>query len=315
MTHRHVIEAQQFNKKGLQQILEAADHIKERTERRLPLDLLSGKILGNLLYVSSMRTSLSFDVAMKRLGGSVSNIEFPETFSSELAGGSFEDTVRVVGSLVDVIVLRHYRSGSAKRAAEVSPVPVINGGDGPAQHPTQALIDLYCIEKLKGGIDGVSIAFVGDLMNSRTIRSLTYFLAKYSGIKIYFVSPGALRMNEDMKDYLREHQVPFNESLDSAEEWREIASQADILYLTQIPRDRFGDRVSDYERSKEIFRVTPGILKTMKKDTYILHPFPRDYELPPEVDPDPRAVYFDMIKYGQFLRMGLLCLVLRAQLA
>ena len=314
MTHRHVIEAQQFNKKGLQQILEAADHIKERTERRLPLDLLSGKILGNLLYVSSMRTSLSFDVAMKRLGGSVSNIEFPETFSSELAGGSFEDTVRVVGSLVDVIVLRHYRSGLAKRAAEVSPVPIINGGDGPAQHPTQALIDLYCIEKLKGGIDGVSIAFVGDLMNSRTIRSLTYFLAKYSGIKIYFVSPGALRMKEDMKDYLREHQVPFHESLDSLKEWREIASLADILYITQIPRDRFGDRVSDYEQSKEIFRVTPGILKALKKDTYILHPFPRDYELPPEVDPDPRAVYFDMIKYGQFLRMGLLCLVLKAPL-
>jgi aspartate carbamoyltransferase len=313
MTQRHIIEAQQFNKKGLQQILEAADHIKERAERRLPLDLLSGKILGNLFFVSSMRTGLSFDVAMKRLGGSVSNIDYPETFSSELAGGSFEDTVRVVGSLVDVIVLRHYRSGSAGRAAQVSPVPVINGGDGPAQHPTQALIDLYCIEKLKGGIDGVSIAFIGDLMNSRTIRSLAYFLAKYSGIKIYFVSPGALRMKEDMKDYLRENQVPFQESLDSAEEWKEIASQADILYITQVPRDRFGDRVGDYERSKEIFRVTPAILKAMKKDTYILHPFPRDYELPPEVDSDPRAVYFEMIKYSQYLRMGLLCLVLGAQ--
>ena len=136
---------------------------------------------------------------------------------------------------MDGIVLRHYLSGSAKRAAEVSPVPVINGGDGPAQHPTQALIDLYCIEKLKGGIDGVSIAFVGDLMNSRTIRSLTYFLAKYSGIKIYFVSPRALKMQDDMKDYLREHQFPFCESLDSVEEWMEIASRVDILYVTQSP--------------------------------------------------------------------------------
>ncbi len=122
------------------------------------------------------------------------------------------------------------------------------------------------------------------------------------------------RMKEDMKDYLREHRVPFHESLNSAEEWREIASHADILYITQIPRDRFGDRVGDYEESKEIFRVSPGILKGLKKDTYILHPFPRDYEHPPEVDPDPRAVYFDMIKYGQFLRMGLLCLVLKAPL-
>jgi aspartate carbamoyltransferase len=311
MKHLHIIEAQQFNKKALQEILEAADHIKERTERRLPLDLLRGKILGNLFYVKSMRTSLSFDVAMKRMGGTVSNIEFPEVFSSELTGGSFEDTVRVVGALVDVIVLCHYRSGSAKRAAEVSPVPIINGGDGPAQHPTQALIDLYCIEKLKGGIDGVSIAFVGDLLNSRTIRSLTYFLAKYSGIKIYFVSPRVLKMKDDMKDYLREHQVPCSETLDSAVDWREIASKADILYITQIPREQFGDQVDDYERSKEIFRVNPDILKALRKDTYIMHPFPRDHELPMEIDKDPRAVYFDLIKYGQFLRMGLLCHVLR----
>lgn len=311
MEHMHIIEAQQFNKKGLQEILEAADHIKERTERRLPLDLLRGRILGNLFYVKSMRTNLSFDVAMKRMGGSVTNLESPETFSSELAGGSFEDTVRVVGSLVDVIVLRHYQSGSAKRAAEVSPVPIINGGDGPAQHPTQALIDLYCIEKLKGGIDGVSIAFIGDLTNSRTIRSLTYFLAKYSGIKIYFASPRALKMNDDMKEYLAEHQVPFTESMDSAEELREIASQVDIVYITQIPRERFGDQVEDYERSREIFRVNREILRSLKKDTYIMHPFPRAYEIPTEVDRDPRAVYFAQNQYGQFLRMGLLCLVLK----
>ncbi len=314
MEHRHIIEAQQFNKRALQEILSAADHIKERTARRLPLDLLKGKILGNLSYVRSMRTSLSFDVAMKRLGASVSNIDFPEDFSSELAGGGFEDTVRVVGSLVDVIVLRHYRSGSAKRASEVSSVPIINGGDGPAQHPTQALIDLYCIEKLKGGIDGVSIAFIGDLMNSRTIRSLTYFLAKYSGIRIYFVSPLALKMKDDLKDYLVDNQVPFNESLDSAEELKEIASKVDILYITQIPKENFGDRVSEYDQSREIFRINREVLKVLKRDTYIMHPFPRDYELPAEIDQDPRAVYFEQIKYGQFLRMGLLCLVLEASL-
>lgn len=310
----HIIEAEQFNKKNLQEILIKADHIKERTERQLPLDLLRGKILGNLFYAKSMRTSLSFDSAMKRLGGTVSNIEFPEAFSSELAGGSFEDTVRVVGSLVDVIVLRHYRSGSARRAAQISPVPIINGGDGPAQHPTQALIDLYCIEKLKGGIDGVSIAFIGDLMNSRTIRSLTYFLAKYAGIKIYFASPRILKMKDDLKEYLAEHRVPFSESFDSAEELREIVSKVDILYITQIPRGHFGDRINDYEQSKEIFRINQETLKLLKKDTYIMHPFPRDYELPMEVDKDPRAVYFEQIKYGQFLRMGLLCHVLRVPL-
>ena len=312
MKHSHIIEAQQFNKKALQEILAAADHIMERTERNLPLDLLKGKILGNLFYVKSMRTNLSFDAAMKRLGGEVTHVDFPDNFSSELAGGNFEDTVRVISSLVDVIVLRHYRSGSAKRAAEISSVPIINGGDGPAQHPSQALIDLYCIEKLKGGIDGVSIAFVGDLMNSRTIRSLAYFLAKYSGIKIYFASPQALRIQEDLKEYLRENTIAFSESIDQAEEFKEIVSKADIIYLTQIPQEHFKNAQEEYNRSREIFRITPEILKIMKKDTYIMHPFPRGEELPVAVDRDPRAAYFDLIKYGQYLRMGLLCLVLGA---
>ena len=310
MRHRHIIEAQQFNKKGLQEILSAADHIEERTERKLPLDLLKGKILANLFYVASMRTNLSFDCAMKRLGGDVTHIDFPESFSSELTGGSFEDTVQVVSSLVDLIVLRHYEGGSAKRAAEISAVPIINGGDGPAQHPTQALIDLYCIEKLKGGIDGVSIAFIGDLVSSRTIRSLVYFLAKYSGIRIDFASPQVLRIEEDTKEYLRENSIPYSESLDNAEELKEIVSRADILYVTQIPKDRFNNHNEDHGRSREIFRINQEILKIMKKDTYIMHPLPRDYELPTEIDRDPRAVYFDLIKYGQFLRMGLLCLAL-----
>jgi aspartate carbamoyltransferase len=310
MRYRHIIEAQQFNKKALQEILSAADHIKERTERKLPLDLLKGKVLANLFYVASMRTNLSFDCAMKRLGGGVTHIDFPESFSSELTGGSFEDTVRVVGSLVDLIVLRHYRSGSAKCAAEISAVPIINGGDGPAQHPTQALIDLYSIEKLKGGIDGVSIAFIGDLAGSRTIRSLVYFLAKYSGIKIDFASPSVLKADEETKEYLRENRIPYGESLDNAEELKTIVSRADILYITQIPKDRFTHHNEDYGRAREIFRIDREILKIMKKDTYIMHPLPRDYELPMEVDRDPRAVYFDSIKYGQFLRMGLLCLAL-----
>jgi aspartate carbamoyltransferase catalytic subunit len=310
MKYNHIIEAQQFKKKALQEILSAADHIKERTERKLPLDLLKGKILGNLFYVKSMRTNLSFDCAMKRLGGDIIHIDSPENFSSELTGGSFEDTIRVVSSLVDLIVLRHYQSGSAKRAAEISSVPIINGGDGPAQHPTQALIDLYCIEKLKGGIDGVSIAFIGDLMNSRTIRSLVHFLAKYSGIRIYFASPPVLKIEDETKEYLRENNIPFSESLDNAEELKEIVSRADILYITQIPNGHFNNHQEDYSRSREIFRINQEILKIMKKDTYIMHPLPRGYELPMEVDRDPRAVYFDLIKYGQFLRMGLLCLVL-----
>jgi len=307
---RQVTEAQQFNKRTLQEIFTSADRIKEQMEHRVSLELLRGKILANLFYVKSLRTLFSFDTAMRRLGGEVITTENAETFSSELEGASLEDTVRVVGSLVDVIVLRHYQSGSVKRASEVSPVPVINAGDGAAQHPTQALIDLYSIEKIKGGIDGISIFFVGDLMNSRTVRSLTYFLAKYTGIKIYFASPQALKMKDDLKEYLAEQQISFTESFDSAEELIEIASKVDLIYITQIPKAHFGDRITDYERSKEVFKIDQEFVKVLKKNTYIMHPFPRGDELPVEVDKDPRAVYFDQIKYGQFLRMGLLCYVL-----
>lgn len=311
MAINHIIEAQQFNKKILQEIFVNSDRIKEEIERRQSMELLRGKILANLFYVQSLRTMFSFDTAMKRLGGEVISTENSEIFSSELVGASFEDTIRVVGSFVDVIVLRHYQSGSAKRASEVSPVPIINGGDGSAQHPTQAIIDLYCIEKLKGSVDGVSIALIGDLMNSRTIRSLTYFLAKYSGIKIYFASPRTLKMKDDLKEYLAEHQVSFSESFDSEEDLKEIVSQVDILYITQIPKENFGDRINDYEQSKEIFRINKDLLKVLKKDAFIMHPFPRGYELPIEIDIDPRGIYFDQIKYGQFLRMGLLCYVLQ----
>ncbi len=308
----HIIEAQQFNKKHLQEIFIAADRIKERTERRLPLNLLQGKVLANLFYVPSLRTELSFEVAMKRLGGETTHIDGAGPFSSELAGGTFEDTVRMVGSLVDVIVLRHHRGGSAKRAVKVSPVPIINGGDGPAQHPTQALVDLYCIEKLKGGIDGLSIAFIGDLMNSRTIRSLAYFLAKYSGIKIFFASPPTLKMKEDLKKYLAEHRVPYQEAFDSPRELKEIASQADILYITQIPKEKLGDQRADpCKKIKETFSIRQSFLKVLKKDTYIMHPLPRGSELSAEIDQDPRAAYFTQFQYGQFLRMGLLCHVLR----
>lgn len=313
MKHYHIIEAEQFNKRALQEILAAADHIKERTERRLPLDILKGKILGNLFYVKSLRTNLAFDCAMKRLGGEVAHIDSPETFSSEFAGCSFEDTIRLVGKLVDVIVLRHYQGGSARRAAEVSWVPIINGGDGPEQHPTQAFIDLYSIEKLKGGIDGLSIAFIGDLQNSRTIHSLAYFLAKYSGIQIYLASPGRLAMKAKIKEYLQENKVRYCESMDNAQEVREILSKADIVYLTQIPRMYFEDEQA-HQRAREIYRIDGDALKIMKRDTYVMHPFPRDCELPDEVDKDPRAIYFDQIKYGQYVRMGLLCLVLEADL-
>ncbi|MCX5913520.1 MAG: aspartate carbamoyltransferase, partial [Deltaproteobacteria bacterium] len=211
MEFKHILEAQQFDKKMLKELFTLADRMEELT-RSGESDLLRGKILASLFYVPSNRTRFSFESAMIRLGGQVLSSDRAEAFSSELKGGSLEDTIIAMGYYADAIVLRHHQGGSAKRAAKVSSVPIINAGDGMAQHPTQALLDLYTIERELGGIDGVVIAFVGDLANSRSIRSLGYFLAKYSGIKVHFVAPPPLGMREDMVQYLSKNGVTFYEN-------------------------------------------------------------------------------------------------------
>ena len=211
MEFKHILEAQQFDKKMLKELFTLADRMEELT-RSGESDLLRGKILASLFYVPSNRTRFSFESAMTRLGGRVLSSDRAEAFSSELKGGSLEDTIIAMGYYADAIVLRHHQGGSAKRAAKVSSVPIINAGDGMAQHPTQALLDLYTIERELGGIDGVVIAFVGDLANSRSIRSLGYFLAKYSGIKVHFVAPPPLGMREDMVQYLSKNGVTFFEN-------------------------------------------------------------------------------------------------------
>jgi aspartate carbamoyltransferase catalytic subunit len=286
MEFKHILEAQQFDKKMLKEIFTLADRMEDLT-RRGESDLLRGKILASLFYVPSNRSRFSFESAMTRLGGAVLSSDRAEAFSSELKGGS------------------------AKRAAKVSSIPVINAGDGMAQHPTQALLDLYTIERELGGIDGVVIAFVGDLANSRSIRSLGYFLAKYSGIKVHFVAPPPLGMREDMVQYLSKNGVTFLENYGLEPPLAELARKVDVFYVTQIPVESFGDRLDDYEKSKKNFVIDKKVLKAMKKNSIIMHPFPRQSEISPEVDKDLRAVYFKQIHYGLCIRMALLSAVLK----
>jgi aspartate carbamoyltransferase catalytic subunit len=309
MKIRHVLEAQQFNKKMLKELFTLAGTM-ERIMEKGGSSLLQGRILASLFYVPSNRTRFSFESAMIRLGGQVLSTEMAESFSSELKGGSLEETIRTVGYYSDVIVLRHHESGSAKRAAKVSSVPIINGGDGAAQHPTQALLDLYTIERELGGVDGVVIAFVGDLANSRSIRSLCYFLAKYSGIRIYLVSPPTLSMREDMIQYLKRNRITLYESYGLEPPLEDLAKKVDIFYVTQIPVGSFGDRLDDYEKSKRHFVIDKKILKNMRRNSILMHPLPREGEISPEVDRDLRAVYYKQIHYGICIRMALLCAVL-----
>lgn len=309
MKIRHVLEAQQFNKKMLKELFTLAEAM-EKILKKGSCDLLKGEILASLFYVPSNRTRFSFESAMMRLGGQVLSTDVAEAFSSELTGGSLEETIRTIGYYSDVIVLRHYESGSAKRAARVSSVPIINGGDGAAQHPTQALLDLYTIERELGGIDGVVIAFVGDLANSRSIRSLCYFLAKYSGIKIYLVAPPILSMREDIIQYLKKHRITLYETYGLEPPLEGLAKKVDIFYVTQIPEGSFGDRLEDYEKSKKHFVIDKKFLKSMKRNSILMHPLPRNGEIHPEVDRDLRAVYFHQVHYGICIRMALLCSVL-----
>jgi aspartate carbamoyltransferase catalytic subunit len=302
----HLIEAQQFTKKELKELFDLSSRLEEVAKKGD--ECLKGKILASLFFLPSTRTRFSFEAAMLRLGGQILSTETAGIFSSELPG-RFEDMVKVVSELADVIVLRHHESGSCRRAASVSQIPVINAGDGRAQHPTQALLDLYTIEHHLGGVDGCSIAMVGD-MGSRSIRSLCYFLAKFHGIRIYFISPDVTRAKDDIKEYLQRQKVWFTEVTNPKEGLEELVRELDVVYMTQLTKEHFADRFDDHEESARYYVLDSRVLKGMKKTALIMHPLPRGRELPEEVDSDPRAVYLHQTVYGLRLRMAILCTLL-----
>ncbi|KAK9689333.1 hypothetical protein RND81_09G053200 [Saponaria officinalis] len=301
-----VIEAQQFDRDTLSAIFEVAKQM-EKVEKSSPgSQMLKGYLMATLFYEPSTRTRLSFESAMKRLGGEVLTTENAREFSSAAKGETLEDSIRTVEGYSDIIVMRHFESGAAKKAAATAGIPVINAGDGPGQHPTQALLDVYTIEREIGKLDGITVALVGDLANGRTVRSLAYLLAKYNDVKIYFVAPDVVRMKDDIKDYLTSMNVQWEESADL----KEVASKCDIVYQTRIQRERFGERVDLYEAARGKYIVDGDILKSMSKDARVMHPLPRLDEITTDVDIDQRAAYFRQAKNGLYIRMALLKLLL-----
>jgi len=245
---------------------------------------------------------------MLRLGGEVATTESAREFSSAAKGETLEDTIRIVEGYTDVIVLRHYESGSARRAADVASVPIINAGDGPGQHPTQALLDMYTIQKEIGKLDGVSVAMVGDLANGRTVRSLAYLLARYEDVRLYFVAPEVVAMKDDIKEYLDRHNVQWEE----ADDLMAVARTVDVVYMTRIQRERFGDRIEDYEAARGKYIIDGSVMEVLRDDARVLHPLPRVDEIEPAVDADPRAAYFRQAHNGLYVRMALLRMVLEA---
>ena len=306
MDLHHIIEAQQFDVPTLLRLIEKTQEM-EKVVSGGGTSQFHGQIMATLFYEPSTRTRFSFETAMHRLGGSVISTENAAEFSSVAKGETLEDTVRILNGYADVLVLRHYEVGSAKRAASVSRIPVINAGDGAGQHPTQALLDLYTIHKEIGSIDGLRIAMVGDLAQGRTVRSLAYLLSKFQNIRIYFVAPPLLKMKEDILDHLSEKQVWYTEETDL----NNVLPEVNVVYQTRIQKERFGDRLADYEQCRGIYVINSESLRRMKANAIVMHPLPRLDEIAMEVDSDPRAAYFRQAQNGLYVRMALLSMVLR----
>jgi len=296
----HVVESQQFTVPLLQELFERSRGMEKVVARGGTQDYRD-RIMATLFYEPSTRTRLSFEAAMHRLGGQVLSTEHARAFSSEMVGEQLEDTIRIIAGIADVIVLRHTEQDGATRAAAVSPVPVVNAGDGNGgQHPTQALLDLYTIWRERGSLDGLSIAMVGELDRGRTVRSLAYLLSKYERVKIHFVSPPEVQMEPDILEHLDRHGTWHEQEPDLAR----VIAGVDVLYLTRIKPDRVRERASLAR-----YHADAATVHRMKKDAMILHPLPRTVELDPAVDRDPRARYFQQATNGLFVRMALLTML------
>jgi aspartate carbamoyltransferase catalytic subunit len=305
MKLHHVIEAQQFDLPIISHLFEVAGQMEQLVVRG-GTDDYRNRLMATLFYEPSTRTRFSFEAAMHRLGGQVISTENAAEFSSVAKGETLEDTIRIMNGYADVIVLRHSEVGAAKRAAAVSRIPIVNAGDGVGQHPTQALLDLYTIHKEIGSINGLKIAMVGDLSQGRTVRSLAYLLSKFKDIEMYFVAPPLLKMKEDILEHLREHGIRFTEEtrLDR------VLPEVDVVYQTRVQKERFGDRLADYESCRGIYIINKNSLGSMKSHAIVMHPLPRLEEIAMEVDQDPRAAYFRQAQNGLFVRMALLTALL-----
>ena len=301
---RHVLKVAQFTREDLDRVFAVAGEMQEMVRSAGGSDLLKGKVLANMFYEPSTRTSCSFMAAMQRLGGQV--IPINEAKSSSVAKGeSIADTAATLGCYADVMVIRNPEVGSAAEAAAHAGIPVLNAGDGVGEHPTQALLDTFTIRQELGRLDDLTVTLLGDLKNGRTVHSLARLLTRFDGIELNYVAPESLRMPQDVVDEVAAAGVgqAMYEELD------QVLPVTDVLYVTRIQRERFADS-ADYEKVKDVFVITPETLEHAKEQMIVMHPLPRVNEITVEVDDDPRAAYFRQMEYGMYVRMALLALVL-----
>ncbi|NDL67412.1 aspartate carbamoyltransferase [Anaerotalea alkaliphila] len=293
---RHIIESTDLSLEELESLFQLAERIVEAPQRFS--DRGRGKILATLFYEPSTRTRFSFEAAMLRLGGQV--IGFSEPGSSSAAKGeSIGDTIRTVGCYADAAVMRHPKEGAPRLASKFSSIPVINAGDGGHQHPTQTLTDLLTIRRLKGDISNKTIGLCGDLMFGRTVHSLVNALAQYDNLHFVFISPPELTIPPYILEELGSNTYEQTNDLEA------VMGKLDILYMTRIQRERFFNE-EEYLRLKGYYILDAEKMELAKEDMIVMHPLPRVDEIAPEVDRDPRAVYFQQAKFGMYIRMALI---------
>ncbi len=301
---KDIISVRQFSRADLEYVFGVAHEMRGMVERVGTFDLLKGKILANLFYEPSTRTSSSFTASMERLGGSVIPINEVK-YSSVSKGESLPDTIRTLECYADVIVLRHPETGSAAIAAKAARKPVINAGDGTGEHPTQALLDTFTITEELGRLDNLNVTMLGDLKYGRTVHSLSRLLSTFKNIKLNYVSPDILKMPKEVMDEVGEKGIPQKEF----SKLEDVLPETDVLYVTRVQKERFEDP-ADYELVKNSFVVDTEIMKAAKKDMIVMHPLPRVTEISMDFDDDPRAAYFRQMEYGLYVRMALLAMVL-----
>ena len=297
---KSLISIRDFSKDEILHILDVAKEFEKNHEQ----NFLAGKVIACLFFEPSTRTRLSFEAAVNRLGARV--IGFPESRNTSVTKGeTLEDTIKIVSNYVDMIVMRHPVEGAAAIAASVSPVPVVNAGDGSNQHPTQTLLDMYSIRQTQGKLDGLTINMVGDLKYGRTVHSLLMAMRHFNPT-FHFVAPDELKMPEEYKLYCKEHNIKFYEHSDFTED---TIADADILYMTRVQRERFTD-LMEYERVKDIYILHNKMLEKTRPNLRILHPLPRVNEIAYDVDDNPKAYYFQQAQNGLYAREAILCDVL-----
>lgn len=297
--NRDIISINDFSKEELLHILKVVNQVETKPK----ISLLKGRILATLFFEPSTRTRLSFTSAMEQMGGEIIGFSNANVTSIQ-KGESLWDTIKMTEQYADVIVIRHPLEGSARLAAEAASIPVINGGDGSNQHPTQTMLDLYTIQKTKNRLDGLHVGFVGDLKYGRTVHSLVIALSHFNPV-FYFIAPDELQIPESYTDELFQRKVKYFKTADL----NRFAKELDVLYVTRIQKERFPDPL-EYEKFKGIYRIDEPFLQNVKKDLKIMHPLPRVDEIDKSVDNTSHAAYFEQAANGIPVRKALLALVL-----